>query len=469
MKRLLWKPTPQNEPESEGRFEKFNLTENPFPSEPSVNKDSTDKRINGDIYDVEIRRKEYDQIEANFLRQRQSDPNHLRLGYIIDTSYIGRGNGKSAFLVNLLQTINKGFCQDISNGVNKCFAAYVAPEPGGRTKTFGSFVDAMFAAITRSDIVKISLAMLRLEAIMGLYPNVDFGVDWQDESTAISSLNSREWFEKHSIDLAKISGRILESKYLQDLPSHFPLFRGRGGLFSPPFVSQSDFEQYYVDDLKRGKDRLDFVFSHLIRFFQAAGFNGAYILVDDFERIPDFQSARQKKDFALELRSCLFDGSYLNARLGFYTFLLVLHAGVPRLISDAWAESGMENRAPISPQTTSKHIIPFQKLSPDHAVRLIEKYLSEYRSPGKECDTLFPFTKEAVGMIGELSEYNAAKILRTAYDLLDRAADIPYQMNIDGKFINDNRGVLEAVSDRGALTIENAESIDLLRKAQNRD
>ena len=277
MNRLLWKPLPQHEPEAEGKFEKFNLTENPFPSEPSVNKDSTDKRINGGIYELEIRRKEYDQVETNFLRQRQSDPNHLRLGYIIDTSYIGRGNGKSAFLVNLQQTINREFCQDITGGINKCFAIYVAPEPGGRTKTFASFVDALFAAIVRSDIVKVSLATLRLEAITEIYPNVELDIDGGDESEVIVDLNSREWFEKHAIDVAKISGRVLENKYLQDLPSHFPLFRGRGGLFSSLFVSQGDFEQYYKDDLKRGKDRFDFVFSHLVRFFQAAGFNGAYI------------------------------------------------------------------------------------------------------------------------------------------------------------------------------------------------
>ncbi len=64
------------------------------------------------------------------------------------------------------------------------------------------------------------------------------------------------------------------------------------------------------------------MFSQMVRFFQAADFNGAYVLVDDFERIPDFQSARQKKDFALELRSVLFDGSYVNARVGFLNFLL---------------------------------------------------------------------------------------------------------------------------------------------------
>jgi len=32
-----------------GKFEKFNLRENPFPSQPFVNKDAADNRINGKI------------------------------------------------------------------------------------------------------------------------------------------------------------------------------------------------------------------------------------------------------------------------------------------------------------------------------------------------------------------------------------------------------------------------------------
>ena len=125
MSKLLQKPSAVNQRDVPGRFERFNLVENPFPSEPIVNKDSTDKRINGDIYEIEIRKKEYDQITNCFLKQSQSGPNHLRLGYIIDNVYIGRGNGKSAFLVNLQQEINRNYCLDISDGLNKCFAVYV--------------------------------------------------------------------------------------------------------------------------------------------------------------------------------------------------------------------------------------------------------------------------------------------------------------------------------------------------------
>jgi len=131
MVNLLRKPTDQQVPDNEGRFSRFHLTENPFPAEPIVNKDSSDRRINGGIYASEIRTKEYDLLEKAFLKTPQSERNRLRLGYICDTSYIGRGNGKSAFIVNLMQRINEECCLNISDGINKCFAVYVDSEPGG--------------------------------------------------------------------------------------------------------------------------------------------------------------------------------------------------------------------------------------------------------------------------------------------------------------------------------------------------
>ncbi|MEI7636576.1 MAG: hypothetical protein WCJ37_04670 [Syntrophus sp. (in: bacteria)] len=467
MKKLLRTPSGRQLKDKPGKFERFKLIENPFPSEPVVNKDSEDKRINGNIYEIEIRRKEHDQVIEWFIKPTQSDPNHLRLGYIIDTSYIGRGNGKSAFLINLLHDINRGYCLDLSSDLNKCFGVYVAPEPGGRTKTFPIFLDLLFNSIIASNVIKSSLATLRLEAIRDQNPTCFSKIEVLDDEDIADKLNDSEWLKELGVDVDGISDIIYKNEYMQDVSPDFPLLAGRNTFFRP-FITQDSFTEYYKNNLKKGNEKLTFVFTELVRLFQAAHFNGAFVLVDDFERIPDFQSARQKRDFALELRSCLFDGLYLNARIGFYNFLLVLHAGVPRLISDAWAESGMDNRAPISPQVASKHVIPFEKLSKDHASLLLRKYLSEYRINGSAINPLFPFTEDAVAKIGELSEYNAAKILKIAYDLLDKASDIPEQVQIDEKFVAENKGIGDP-SGKNVPSIEDAESTDLLKKAESKE
>lgn len=202
---MLTKPSQKSPLHLSGKFQKFKLTENPFPSEPTVNKDSTDRRINGEIYEIAICQKEYEQIKSVFLQQPQSNPNHLRLGYIIDTSYIGRGNGKSAFLVNLQHNINKEYCLDISDNLNKCFAIYVTPEPGGRTKTFSLFIKTIFQAILRSKIIESCLASLRLEAINELYPHVISDIEQESDSSLVRDLNSKEWLTKRKIDNFSLS------------------------------------------------------------------------------------------------------------------------------------------------------------------------------------------------------------------------------------------------------------------------
>jgi len=431
--KLLKKPKRVQNLNPEGKYHRFFLKENPFPVSP-VDKNSTDRRINGEIYEDEIRAIEYAQIEDAFLKQPQSNLNRLRLGYICDTSYIGRGNGKSAFLVNLARKINKEYCLDITNGENKCFALYVTPEAGGRTKTFISFTELIFASILQSGFINVCLASLRLDAAKELYPEIDLTSDYEDEENFISNLNNTAWLREKGFDLKKLSQKIYENNFLQHLPANFPMIPTLS-LFERVAVTENDFEIYF-QSLKKGAEQINFIFSHLVQFFMASGFNGAYLLVDDFERIPDFQTTRQRKDFAIELRSCLLDGQYINSRYGFYNMLLVLHAGVPQLISEAWSTSGLGNRYPISPKTESKHLIKFEKLNINHVSMLLRKYLEIYRD-GHVDNGLVPFTNEAIHLIAKNNDNNAAGILKTSYELLEKAAEISAQNLIDENFVKE--------------------------------
>lgn len=460
--KLIIKPTSGIDEGKKGRFEKFNLEENPFPSDPFVNKDAYDDRVNGKIFEMEIRKQEYEQMEKNFLKIPRSDPGHLRMGFIMDTSYIGRGNGKSAFLINLHRKINETYCLEISDNVNKCFSLYLSPEPAGRTKTFGKTVDLLFDSILDSNIINNCLAVLRLEALTSLKPGFDASKEFENEADLVEKLNSPKWLD--NIERPGVLDKeILKNKYLKNLPKEFPLNKAKDTLVTVETITQDQFKDHYLN-LKKGQERLEFVFSHLVDFFLAANFNGAFVLLDDFERIPDFQSARQKRDFSLELRNCLYDGLYKNAKMGFYTFVLVLHAGVPRLIQDAWSDSGMENRVSITPsRTITKHIIPFEKLDKNHAILLLKRYLSEYRI--KKSADLQPFTKEAVYKIAEISELNASKILKLSYDLLDKASSIKGQKKIDEKFVEDmiDKNIMDPGTKKNISTVD---TTDLIKKAK---
>ncbi|PHS11057.1 MAG: hypothetical protein COA78_10425 [Blastopirellula sp.] len=463
--KLTQKPKELPVTNNEGRFERFNLIENPFPSEPIVNRDSSDRRINGGIFEGALRKAEYDQVIENYVKQPHRNPTHLRLGYLMDASYIGRGNGKSAFLLHVQDAINREYGLDLSDGLNKCFAIYVPPEPGGRTKSFPLFIDCIFDSLVKSNIIRDCIAILRLKSIEHLYPDSTAVEQISDTDDLLTCLENRDWYQDNSLDYIKIATDISENEFLQELPPEFPLFKESSGryLFTD-LVQTNDFTEYY-QILKKGSDQINFVFSHLVRFFQAADFTGCQVLVDDFERIPDFQSGRQKRDFATELRTILYDGMSVNARIGFFNFLLVLHAGVQRLIADAWQESGLEMRSPIS--GNSSHVVKFEKLNRDHASLLLKTYLNEYRSTKNHAIGIEPFTEDAVSKISEGAEYNAAKILKAAYSLLEKAANDISVSVIDEDFVikHHNSDSIQSAKDEG-LSIEKADTTDLIKKAR---
>ncbi len=313
-----------------------------------------------------------------------------------------------------------------------------------------------------SGIIEDSLLSLQLEAILNLYENFDPEQNFYDENDLKEKLQSLDWYLQNNIDYTNVFRQIQTNHYLQSLPSDFPIFSCSPLIFKQ--VMQQDFQEYY-QTLKPGKPRIEFIFSHLVTLFLAAGFNGAYIFVDDFERVPDFQSERQKRDFALELRTCLFDGLYTNAKVGFYNLILVLHAGVPRLIQSAWEQSGLEQQSPIFFKGTSKNVIRFEKITVNDAYSLIQKYLQAYRIKPVDTHTYSPFTQEAVSKIAELSEFNASKILKMAYEVLERAVDQNI-LEIDVEFVLATNEANQMTEQRQVSGISEANTKDLMKEAE---
>src|SRR5687767_10809356 len=81
-------------------FGQFNLKENPFPYNPFIEPESNDPKRNGSIFDQKIRGKEFGKFLKNFVETPLTG-DHNRVGYLLESSFAGRGNGKSALLVNL--------------------------------------------------------------------------------------------------------------------------------------------------------------------------------------------------------------------------------------------------------------------------------------------------------------------------------------------------------------------------------
>lgn len=465
MDKLFKKASTSIDENVQGRFERYSLSENPFPSNPYVNKDSMEKKFNGSIYEDAIRQDEFSKFKSNFLQCSQSDPNHLRLGFVIDSSYIGRGNGKSAFLVNLSRKINSNFALDLSNNINKCFAVYFAPEGGGKTKTFEKFVDIFFEALFSSNIINTCLAILRYEALQKL-DKVNIIGEIESEDDLIVKLNDEKTFRNFE-DKQAMTRVIFNNEHLRSLPNEFPLYNNFHYSLKP-LVTQNTFLGYFKE-LRKEKDKYEYVFTQLISLFIAAGFGGSYVFVDDFERIPEFQSSIQRKDFATQLRTVQYDGNYLNSKVGFYNFVFALHAGVPRLMQEAWETAGLEQRVPINSNFVPRHNIMFEKINEGHARLLIKKYLSEFRQKERfKENELYPFTTEVIDEIARTSELNASRILQIANNLIEFAADRDLSIiNYDSLQLFKRNTSGNPLEEGKSKDISTTSTIDLISKSQN--
>lgn len=473
MSALLKKPKDRNQENILARYEPLNLKDNPFPLNPYVNKDNADIRYNGSIYESKIRETEYNQVIQNFIKVPQSNPNHIRMGYIQDNSYVGRGNGKSAFALNLVHIINQDFCMDISDDLNKCFGIHIQPEPSGRTKTFDSFVDLVFQAILDQNLIEYSLASLRLDAITKLIQGFNVETEFKDEYEIISSLNSESWFDScthfnDKLSLARITKQIYQDGNFTKISADFPLNRDLNKFYNYRITKQDDFQKYYFETLKKSNEKAKFIFNDLVLLFRASGFNGGYIIVDDFERIPDFQSEKLKQEFALEIRTNFFDSAIENAKIGFLNLILVMHAGVPRLVEKAWSISGMERRSPlISDAANQPHVIKFDKLNLSHSKLLIQKYIAEYRINTSSSDDLSPFTDEAIALISERCELNAASMLEKCYALIEEAVN-SNKTSIDDTFVKEFFGKNIHIPEDESEDVSVEDSVDLFAKAKKK-
>jgi hypothetical protein len=115
-------------------------------------------------------------------------------------------------------------------------------------------------------------------------------------------------------------------------------------------------------------------------------------------------------------------------------------------------------------------VVKFEKLDRTHVGLLLKKYLDAYRINPEVRSDLAPFTIDATERLGEVSEYNAARILKAAYGLLDKAADMPDASQIDAAFVEKYRDLDQDLPEKNEPGgISRADSTDLRRKAMGED
>jgi len=439
-------------------YSKYNLKENPFPYNPFIEPESEDPKRNGKIFDENIRLKELKKFKESFLLPPLTG-DHNRIGYLLESSFTGRGNGKSAFLVNIQNSINSDFSATVSNNLNKAFSIYIKAKASGHNAKFWQISQEIIKELANKKIFEDGLIALRYEV---LEEN-----DWSKNLN--KSLNNEEDYKN-----------LLDNGWLLQKGINFPVFHqklkqkmiaaGISSDLADLLSSKSDLAsknilQKFIEEKQepwKKKELNRFLFDELARFFILCGFNGCYILLDEFEKIADFQKPAERIEFAYELRQCVLESNLQSGITGFFIFIITMHPGTQRLILESWEKSGINARSPLPGEDfmEAPHVITFEDIKKQDISALVKIYLDFYRIDKENPSDLYPFDEEAINIIAEVSKYNAARILKFSHLLLSELIQ-------SEKKIIDKEFVMQVVTKNKKFPLEDINSSNFLNRDNN--
>jgi hypothetical protein len=375
----------------ENPYSRYGLKENPFPDSPTVTPESSDPRVNGEIYCRDLRIQEEAQFERLLVSKlEQSEPRRIAL--LMDyATRRGRGIGKTAFLNEQRRRIMTDLGYRLTGGAYVLMAAHVVPESGGRTRKFWQFIRLLARSLGSSRC--IAHAIWRLRAFSGEIPDdILLQIDPDDLG---ATLGNDAWLQNRGVKIlfglnSSVERRLVHSgvrpyiaKLLAESGHDLETWEQRF------IVQKSDHWWRTEGDV--------FVFDDLIKLFRAAEVNRVILLVDEVEKIVVPQNRNERQVFTDDLRRYLVDGPYQSVYHGFYSLLLTIHPYIQELWSSYWQASGLDRVCAISGHAAKEFTIYFYPLeASDAAVPLVLAYLNFYRILPEKKDTLEPFDDQAV-------------------------------------------------------------------------
>lgn len=378
-------------------FGRFYLKDNPFPREAVINPKSEDPRLNGSIYVTKLREKEEKLFEEYLIPnpERQQPRN---LAFLMDyATRIGRGIGKSAFLLHQQRRIMKDLGGELSANTQVITAAHIMPSHAGNSdvRNFTRFSRMLVTAL--NEMGCIEWAMWRLRATSTCIPpevlekiHDDFG----------DTIGNNLWLDEHKVDTSfsllfdirnKLSQSGVSTETVEILAYH-----GH---------NSEDFEKnvlFVKSDSWWRKHGTHLLFHDLPLVFREAGINKTILLLDEVEKIIRKLNREERRSFIEDIRRYFIDGTSPSVKYNSYSLLLTIHPELQEIMVADWSASGLDRIAPIGGENTKKYTILFHPIeSVEVTKELIIAYLDEFRDENGERHKLYPFTDNAVIKIFE--------------------------------------------------------------------
>jgi hypothetical protein len=425
----LFRRAPSAPPAGPNPFERYGLKRNPFPNLPGVIPENDDPRINGSIYQADLRHVEQEKFDR-LLIPTPGHPDAGGMAFLMDcATRFGRGVGKTAFLNHQRQRIMTDLGNQVSQEAHVLFASYVLPPSDGRCRKFWQFCRLVFEHLNEQGI--LAQAVWRLRHFSGRLPDpvlTRIGNDPQ------KTIGENSWLDSQGVnvdfDLTPTVKRMLVSEGVSEPLAEELALDGHS-----PEAFRAGFLRRQTEHVWRRQGG-PWLFDELVRVFRKAQFTGGLHLVDDFERIVVHQSARERLSFVEDLRYYFIEGPFENVRHRFYSALWTIHPYVQELLVSHWQQVGLERFCALGGELAAEHTIDFRPLEAQAAVPLVLAYLNCSRLREEDYGQLGPFDRdglvEALRLVKGLPGYLLALLSR----VMDHAVRKDWP-SIDGERIRE--------------------------------
>lgn len=363
-------------------YEPYYLHDNPFPATPLLDPTSDDDRVNGKIYNPNIREAEICSFESKI---RQRPP----LIYI-ENSVFERGVGKSALLVQQWRQLQKqAEVTSIYIRTNEKlkpvdFAARLIERWHQEGHLWTVVLQILSAYVKDNPQSEMSLAGFNL--FKEKLPSLPI--------RPISLTHFNVFNPKRLIsDLADLAHRQAGNRLHIDLAKVF---------FEAYLTDPSKFLEVYPAILRKQKSDHIAMLAGVYRLLMLGGYQYHYLFFDQFEDVVHGMTGKALINFNTEMRRLI------EASLGQATITVTLHPGATQALSTH--EGGdIRSIAPLD----SRHVVDVRPLTREGAHQLALTYLDHYRLPNAApSNRLFPFTSEAIDDIHTASRGNIRACLQ---------------------------------------------------------
>lgn len=401
MNNLIRKPQISSE-QRNYKYGFYGFTQNPFPFDPSVIPGSDDKRNNGTLFYEGMREQEMNDFKEKLVKS----PN--RIGILMDyAAYKGRGIGKTALLNHVKTIINSDLGLRISDGQEVLYSIYLSPNSSdGNNRSMSRMAHSLFDAMINERMLFITFCRLRAFS-GGISDDLLTEISEDDYE---SSIADDKWLTEHGADLPRINNYLVEKLYSIGFLEGSPSYRLSFG-YKDFLNAISSFHS----EMEWSKKGLQLIFNKLVLLFKEAAFSNCIILLDEVEKIVQYQNFSERRAFCDDLRFYFIDGNTENSAEGFFKILITIHPNSQELLMPHWMAAGLERFCELGGSGAKESTIFFKPMKDD--INLIKDFVKIYldNSRSNKSDSVEPFTDDALLLALRKSDNIAGKFLKMLY------------------------------------------------------